>query len=50
MTNKAKGDKVVLTESTTKKSHELRVYVKGDQMVLSPVDRPKLRLIALKVE
>ena len=49
-TYEAKGDKVTLTESGSKKSHELRVFVKGNQMVLSPVDRPKVRLVALKVE
>ncbi len=42
------GEKVVLDHAGRK--HALRVLVNGNQMVLSPIDKPTIRLIALKVK
>lgn len=47
-TYRVEGEKVILESGSEK--HELRVLVKGNQMVLSPVDEPNTRLVALKVD
>jgi len=46
-TYRVEGEKVILESG--KEKHELRVLVKGNQMILSPVDEPNVRLVALKV-
>lgn len=47
-TYRVEGEKVVLESG--KEKHELRVLVQGNQMILSPVDEPNVRLVALKVD
>ncbi|MCA9625389.1 MAG: hypothetical protein KC731_40480 [Myxococcales bacterium] len=41
------GEEVVLESGGTK--YRLRVVVQGNQMILSPMDDPETRLVALKV-
>ena len=47
-TYRVEGEKVSLESG--KDEHELRVIVQGKQMILSPIDEPNLRLVALKVQ